>query len=36
VKGSMIVDHLPDNAFEDYELLDFDFPDENVLSIEEE
>jgi len=36
VKGSVIVDHLPDNAFEDYEPLDFDFPDENVLSIEEE
>jgi ribonuclease HI len=33
VKGSAIVDHLADNAVEDYEPLDFDFPDENVLSI---
>jgi ribonuclease HI len=36
VKGSAIADHLADNAMEDYEPLDFDFPDENVLSIEEE
>ena len=36
VKGSAITDHLADNAVEDYEPLDFDFPDENVLSIEEE
>nr|XP_034920866.1 uncharacterized protein LOC118053664 [Populus alba] len=33
VKGSAITDHLADNAVEDYEPLDFDFPDENVLSI---
>ena len=36
VKGSVIADHLADNAVEDYELLDFDFPDENLLSIEDE
>ncbi|XP_073261648.1 uncharacterized protein [Populus alba] len=33
VKGSAIADHLADNAVEDYEPLDFDFPDENVLSV---
>jgi len=33
VKGSAIADHLADNVVEDYEPLDFDFPDENVLSI---
>ncbi|XP_024459508.1 uncharacterized protein LOC112327981 [Populus trichocarpa] len=36
VKGSAIADHLADNVVEDYEPLDFDLPDENVLSIEEE
>jgi hypothetical protein len=36
VKGSAIADHLADNVVEDYEPLDFDFPDESVLSIEEE
>jgi ribonuclease HI len=36
VKGSAIADHLADNAMEDYEPLDFDFLDENVLSVEEE
>jgi ribonuclease HI len=36
VKGSVIADHLADNAVEDYEPLDFDFPDENLLAIEEE
>ena len=35
VKGSVIADHLADHAMEDYEPLDFDFPDEDVLSIEE-
>jgi hypothetical protein len=35
-KGSAIADHLADNAVEDYEPLDFDFPDAKVLSIEEE
>jgi len=35
VKGSAIADHLADNAVKDYETLDFDFLDENVLSIEE-
>jgi ribonuclease HI len=34
VKGSAIADHLADNAVEDYELLNFDFPDEDVLVIE--
>jgi len=36
VKGNAIFDHLANNTVEDYESLDFDFPDENVLSIEEE
>ena len=36
VKGSVIADHLVDNVIEDYEQLDFDFLDENLLSIEEE
>jgi hypothetical protein len=36
VKGRAIADHLANNAVEDYEPLDFDFPDENVLSIKEE
>jgi hypothetical protein len=31
VKGSAIVDHLADNTMEDYEPLNFDFPDEDVL-----
>jgi len=31
VKGSVIADHLADNAIEDYEPLNFDFPDEDVL-----
>jgi hypothetical protein len=36
VKGRAIADHLADNAVEDYEPLDFDFPDENVLSMKKE
>ena len=36
MKESAIADHLANNAIEDYELLDFDFPDENILLIEEE
>jgi len=36
MKGSVIADHLADNAVEDYEPLNFDFPDENLLPIEEE
>ena len=36
MKGSAIADHLADNAMEDYEPLDFDFPDEDVLSVAEE
>jgi len=35
VKGSVIADHLADHAMEDYKLLNSDFPDEDVLSIEE-
>ena len=35
VKGSVIADHLADHAMEDYEPLNFDFPDENVLLDEE-
>ena len=36
MKESAIADHLANNPIEDYELLDFDFPDENILLIEEE
>jgi hypothetical protein len=36
VKGSVIADHLADHAMEDYKSLNFDFPDEDVLAIEEE
>ena len=36
VKESAIADHLANNAIKDYELLDFDFPDEDILLIEEE
>ena len=36
VKGSAIANHLADNAMEDYEPLNFDFPDEDMLSIEKE
>jgi len=36
VKGSVIVDHLADHVMKDYEPLNFDFPDEDVLSVEEE
>ena len=35
MKRSVIADHLTDYAVEDYEPLDFDFPDEDVFSIEE-
>jgi hypothetical protein len=34
IKGSDIVDHLADNAIEDYEPLNFDFPNENMLVVE--
>ena len=35
MKGSVIADHLVDNAIEDYEPLNFDFLDKDVLSVEE-
>jgi hypothetical protein len=35
MKGSVIADHLTDHAMEDYKSLKFDFPDEDVLSVEE-
>jgi hypothetical protein len=31
VKGSVIVYHLADHVMKDYEPLNFDFPDEDVL-----
>jgi hypothetical protein len=34
-KGSVIVDHLADHARKDIESLKFDFPDKDVLSVEE-
>ncbi|KAG5236797.1 RNA-directed DNA polymerase (Reverse transcriptase), Ribonuclease [Salix suchowensis] len=33
VKGSVIADHLADHAVEDYEPLDFDLPDEDILVV---
>ncbi|XP_034903466.1 uncharacterized protein [Populus alba] len=36
VKGSAIADHLANNAMEDYEPLNFDFPVEDVLLVEKE
>jgi hypothetical protein len=36
MKGSVIVHQLTDNAIEDYKPLDFDFFDEDIMSIEEE
>jgi len=35
MKGNVIADHLADHAMKDYELLNFDFPDEDVFSVEE-
>jgi hypothetical protein len=34
VKGIVIADHLIDNTIEDYEPLNFDFLDEDVLVVE--
>ena len=34
VNGSIIVDHLTDHAMENYEPLNFDLPDEDVIVIE--
>jgi hypothetical protein len=34
VKGSVITDHLADHAMENYEPLNFDLPDEDVIVIE--
>jgi hypothetical protein len=36
VKGSAITNNLANNVVEDYEPLDFDFLDEDILSIEKE
>ena len=36
IKGSVIVDHLTNNAIKDYEPLKFDFLDEDVLIVEED
>ena len=36
IKGSIVVDHLTDHAVEDYEPLDFDLPDEDVLVIRDD
>jgi hypothetical protein len=33
VKRSVIADHLADHAMKDYEPLNFDFPDEDVLRL---
>jgi len=34
VKGSVIANHLADNAIEDYKPLNFDFSNENILVVE--
>jgi hypothetical protein len=36
VKGSVIANHLADNATEDYEPLNFDFPNKDMLVVEKE
>jgi hypothetical protein len=36
MKESAIADHLADNAIENYEPLNFNFPDEDVLVAEKE
>ena len=36
VKGSVIVNHLADHSMENYDSLNFDLPDEDVLLVEEE
>jgi len=36
MKESVIVDHLVENTIKDYEPLNFDFSDEDVLVVEEE
>jgi hypothetical protein len=36
IKGSVIADHLTNNAIKDYEPLKFDFLDEDVLIVEED
>ena len=36
IKGSAIVDHLVNRVVEDYEPLNFDLPDENVLPVEDD
>ena len=34
VKGSFIANHLADNVLEDYEPLNSDLPDEDVLAVD--
>jgi hypothetical protein len=34
-KGRAIANHLTNNVMEDYKPLNFDFPDENVLTVKE-
>jgi hypothetical protein len=34
IKESVIIDHLADNTIKEYEPLSFDFPNEDVLTIE--
>jgi hypothetical protein len=36
MRRSVIANHLSDNAIEDYESLNFDFPNEDVLVVEKE
>jgi len=36
MKGSAITDHFVDNAIEDYELSNLNFPDKDVLVVEKE
>jgi len=36
VKGSVIVDHLPDHVVEDYEPLNFELPGEDRLTVKDD
>ncbi|GKV25036.1 hypothetical protein SLEP1_g34544 [Rubroshorea leprosula] len=36
IKGQAIADHLAEHAAEDYEPIDWDFPDEDILAVEAE
>ena len=33
IKGSVLVDHLAHQAVDDYQLMNFDFPNENIILV---